>query len=966
VDIAEDIYKPSFIRTIRQWVILSLIFLAAILFFSHTIKSTLEAESQAKEIRTRYIEAQRALISYEGNSVGRIIDYEIEKSFQDAKTKVKDRVYEAYSIAKNIYEQNVGRRPDGEIQKLVTDALRPIRFSRGSGYFFIADFSGIMKLLPIDPNLEGSSLIDFQDIRGKYIVREAIAIAKNKGEGFIHYYWDKPNQAKQEFEKISYIKRFEPFDWYIGAGIYLDTIEARVKDAVSRYVDSNRFGANEKGYAFVIELLNINGGKNFGRVFANPNLPDAIGKIVSDDVRDAKGKMFRREYLKGLRENGECYVDYWYRKIDDPEPSPKVSFFKLAGKGRFIVAAGVYLDDVEDEIKRMHADMKIQLRRNLFIIILIFLSAIITAIALFNVMSRRLKSDFDLFIDFFNRAAVTSEFIDHDKVRFGELDQLAGFANRMLMTKTEVENALRKKHAHLEHWVSEQKKTAGELHKSEEKYRILVENANDAIYINQGGMLKFCNAFTEKLTGYSKQELMVMPLLEIVHPDDRDDIRAMHETWLSDRRPAFSDQPFRLIRQDGRIVWVQAGVVLVEWEDKPATLNFLRDVTKQKELEKKLVQGQKLEAIGTLAGGIAHDFNNILSGLIGYAQLALLDVEEMPATKRKLLQILKAGERAADLVRQILSFSRSQKIERKPISPLIITKEVLKLIRATIPTSIEIKQSLKSEGCVLAGATSIHQIVMNLCTNAAYAMRESGGVLSVSIANVTLGKEDLFHHPGIDSGDFLKISIEDNGIGMTKEVQQKAFDPFYTTKGPGEGTGMGLASVHGITADLGGFVSFYSEPGQGTSMHVFLPLIPEVAEVGDRAEKEPVKGGMERILFVDDEPTQRDLAEDALSRYGYRVTAFSNGADAIKHFSKDPMAYDLLITDMTMPNMTGDKLARRILQKRPDIPVIMCTGYSEIMDEKKAEPLGIDAFLYKPVIIEKMLEVIRGVLDRKR
>ncbi|WP_319526255.1 cache domain-containing protein [uncultured Desulfosarcina sp.] len=945
--------------------IISLILLAAILFFTHTIKSTLDAESRAKEIRTRYIEAQRALITYEGNSVGRIIDYEIDKSLQDAKAKVKERVYEACSIAQHIYEQNVGSKSDREIQKMVIDALRPIRFSQGSGYFFMTDFNGISKLFPIDPSLEGTSIIDSRDIRGKYLVRKAIEIAKNQGEGFNHYYWTKPDKGKREFEKISYIKRFEPFGWYIGTGIYLDTIEAMTKDAISHYVDTNRFGANEQGYAFVIELLNINGGKNFGRMFANPNLPDAIGKLISDDIKDARGKMFRKEYLKGLRENGACYVDYWYSKIDNPEPSPKISYFKLAGNGRFIVAAGVYLDDVEAEINRMHADMKIQLRRDLFIIILIFLPAIITAIALFNVMSRKLRSDFDLFVDFFKRAAVTSKFIDQDKVRFNELDQLAGFANWMLTRKTEVEEALRKKHAHLEHWVSQQKRTAGELRKSEEKYRVLVENASDAIFINQDGMLKFCNPFTEKLTGYPKEELLVIPLSEIVHPEDRDYVGALHKPGLSNRQPTISDQPFRLVRKDGRNVWVQASVVLVEWEDQPATLNFLRDVTKQKELEKKLVQGQKLEAIGTLAGGIAHDFNNILSGLIGYSQLALHDVEEMPATKRKLLQILKAGERAADLVRQILSFSRSQKIERKPISPLIITKEVLKLIRATIPVNIEIKQSLKSEGFVLAGATSIHQIVMNLCTNAAHAMRETGGVLSVSLENVKLGKEDLAHQPGVKPGDFLKISVEDNGIGMTKEVQEKAFDPFYTTKGPGEGTGMGLASVHGITADLGGFVSFYSESGQGTSMHVFLPLIAEVAEIENGLEKKPVRGGTERILFVDDEPTQRDLAEDALSRYGYRVTAFSDGVAAMTHFQTNPMAYDILITDMTMPKMTGDKLTRKIRQKRPDIPVILCTGYSEIMDEKKAEALGIDAFLYKPVIIGKMLETIREVLERK-
>lgn len=409
---------------------------------------------------------------------------------------------------------------------------------------------------------------------------------------------------------------------------------------------------------------------------------------------------------------------------------------------------------------------------------------------------------------------------------------------------------------------------------------------------------------------------------------------------------------------------MQASVVRVGWEDKPATLNFLCDITEQKELEKKLIQSQKLEAIGTLAGGIAHDFNNILSGLLGYTELALYDVEDMPATKKKLGQVMQAGERAANLVKQILSFSRSSKIERVPVSPLIITKEVIKLIRATIPANIDIKPSLASDSCVLADATQIHQILMNLCTNAAYAMKESGGVLSVSLQDVNLSKKDLFHHFGVAPGDFLKISIEDTGTGMAKDVQEKVFDPFFTTKGPGEGTGMGLASVHGITSDLGGFVSLYSEPGQGTSMNIFLPLITETAEIDCGTGKGPVTGGTERILFVDDEPTQKGLAEDALSRYGYRVSAFLDSTVTMAHFQQNPDAYDLLITDMTMPKMTGDVLIRKIRLIRPDIPVIMC--YSEILEERRANELSIDAFLHKPVIITDMLKTIRAVLNKER
>lgn len=380
-------------------------------------------------------------------------------------------------------------------------------------------------------------------------------------------------------------------------------------------------------------------------------------------------------------------------------------------------------------------------------------------------------------------------------------------------------------------------------------------------------------------------------------------------------------------------------------------------------LQKQLFHSQKLEAIGTLAGGIAHDFNNILSGMIGYTELALTDVKDMPSTEKMLDQVLKAGGRATDLVKQILSFSRSQKSELKPIAPLSITKEVLKLIRASLPANIEITQFQNSESHVFANATHIHQILMNLCTNAAHAMRTTGGVLTVSLQDVTLGKHDLIHREGVIPGDFLKISVEDTGIGMSKDVQAKAFDPFFTTKELGEGTGMGLSTVHGIIAEYGGFVSLYSQPGQGTAIHVFIPAISGSDDIGIKKSAESMTGGTERILFVDDEQILIELAEEALSQFGYQVATFSDSTIALVHFQKNPDAFDLVITDMTMPKMTGDILTQKIHSLRSDVPVILCTGFSEIIDARKAKALDIDAFLYKPVVIAKLLETIRKVLN---
>ena len=388
-----------------------------------------------------------------------------------------------------------------------------------------------------------------------------------------------------------------------------------------------------------------------------------------------------------------------------------------------------------------------------------------------------------------------------------------------------------------------------------------------------------------------------------------------------------------------------------------------RDITEQARVQEQLQQAQKMEAIGTLAGGIAHDFNNILSGMIGFTELAIIDVKDRPSTVKMLERVLEAGSRATELVKQILSFSRSQKTEVKPISPLSIVKEVLKLMRASLPSTIEITQSLESDSYILADATKIHQVLMNLCTNAASAMKQDGGTLSVGLQDVFLEESDLTHHPDLLPGEYLKISVEDTGQGMTRDIREKAFDPFFTTKELGEGTGMGLATVHGIVTEIDGFISLYSEPGQGTAIHLFFPLVPDPIEIKNHIQDKVCPGGTEKILFVDDEQLQIEVARDVLTHHGYQVDTFSDSIAALENFSSNPGAYDLVITDMTMPKMTGDKLSHRIHLIRPDMPVVMCSGFSEIIDEQKAEALGIAAFLYKPVVMADLLETVRKMLD---
>ena len=513
--------------------------------------------------------------------------------------------------------------------------------------------------------------------------------------------------------------------------------------------------------------------------------------------------------------------------------------------------------------------------------------------------------------------------------------------------------------------ITDRKQIEKSLRESEARFKALHNASFGGIAIHDKGLILECNQGLSEITGYSETELVGMDGLLLIAEKSRSAVMNKIVTGY--------EKPYEAIglRKNGEEFPIRIEARNIPYKGKNVRTVEFRDITEHKQAEAEreklqiqLSQSYKMEALGTLAGGIAHDFNNILTGMLGYTELALNDVQDMPSTKKKLDRVLQAGERATSLVKQILSFSRSKKSELRPVNPLPITRDVLKFIRSSLPTNIEIRQSLSSKGYVLADATNIHQVLMNLCTNAAHAMKQSGGMLSVILQDVTLSRQDLAHHNDVIPGDFLKMTVEDTGVGMTKDVKIKAFDPFFTTKDLGEGTGMGLSTVHGIIAALGGFVSLNSEPGRGTSIQVFIPLITESAEDFRSSAPVPIKGGTERILFIDDEQIQIDLAEDALSLYGYKVTKFSDSGMALMHFQKNPDAYDLIITDMTMPKMTGDILTQKIHLKRPEIPIIMCTGFSELIDEKKAATLGINAFLYKPVIMADLLNTIRQILDR--
>ena len=396
------------------------------------------------------------------------------------------------------------------------------------------------------------------------------------------------------------------------------------------------------------------------------------------------------------------------------------------------------------------------------------------------------------------------------------------------------------------------------------------------------------------------------------------------------------------------------------------TIEGMRVEEEHEKLNAQLQQARKMEAVGTLAGGIAHDFNNILGAILGYAEMAHEDSLSGTVNPGDLDQVLQAGNRAKDLVKQILAFSRQAETRRIPLRPAALIKESVKLLRSSIPSTIDIRQDIDPDvDLVLADPTQIHQIIINLCTNAYHAMEETGGTLFLSLKNRALTGQDLMTVSHLQPGDFVQLSVRDTGHGIAPEIYEKIFEPYFTTKETGKGTGMGLAIVHGIVESCGGFITCMSEIGAGTVFEVYLPAVfeesaPEVREVDVSLV------GTERILFVDDEEMLARMGQTMLERLGYKVEVRTSSLEALATFQNQPEAFDLVITDQTMPGMTGVDMARRMLQIHPGIPIILCTGYSSLVSVEKARAAGIKGFALKPLARKDIATMIRNILDEEK
>ena len=866
----------------------------------------------------------------------------------------------AYEPIKDTFGNLVGMLYVGVKQKAVESRVRHaiLKTKVGStGYVYVLGGGGEDRgryIISYKGKRDGENVWSLKDSDDRYVIKEIINKAMGLGPGemaTIRYRWQNPGEPAPRW-KIARLSYYAPWDWVIGTSVYedeLQTYSALLKDG--RRKMTRAMGIAGLGITLLIGLVGIL--VTWKIILPIRQMTTVSKKIISGDLNqvvsvkshDEIGILARtfnimtanlKASLENLKESEKKYRGIFENAIE--------GLFKNTLDGKILNAnpamARVLGYDSPQDLMNSIDDVKSQ-----------------------------------LYVNSTDREKLIHAFLKQEKVygfevqfyrRGGQIIWVS-ISGRLIKDETGTP-------AFLEGFLTDitARKYAEEAFAESRNYLDEIINAiADPLFVkdSQHRWVLVNNAMCAFL-GHTRNELLGKTDYDYSPKNEADEFWKNDEMVLTSGKENINEETFT----DGNRVVHNLVTKKTLYTDKKGDkfiVGIIRDVTDQKlaekernRLEDQLGQSQKMEAIGTLAGGIAHDFNNILSAIIGYTELAMDEIPQESRAQEDLKEVYKAGNRAKELVAQILAFSRVTQREYSPIALRAVIKENLKMLRAVIPSNIEIRQNLKASGLVMSDPTEINQMVMNLCTNAVHAMDEAGGVLEVGLESVTIDNSMAMNAVGLPAGAYLKLTVNDNGKGMMPEVKERIFEPYFTTKEKGRGTGLGLSVLHGIVKSHNGTVTCDSIPGKGSEFAVYLPSIGSGAADARPVVKTPLPEGRERVLFVDDEEALAHLAEKMLGNIGYQVICDTNSMNALEIFRKDPWGVDVVITDMTMPGMTGDRLAKELIAIRPDIPIILCSGYNEHITEERAKEIGIREFILKPMDLRTMAETVRKVIDQ--
>lgn len=892
--------------------------------------------SRVDQMRRGFIQQQKNLVKREVLQVVDLIEEERSGIAREGQRQVKQRTYEAFSVAQHFYQKYAGVKSTEEILTLIIEALRPLRFGYAdSGYFFMTRLDGIELLFADRPQLEGKNLLDAQDSEGRHIIKDMIDITRRQGEGFYEYLWSKPGSLGNNHKKVSYIKYFAPLNCFIGTGVYYADIDEQIRGRLLTTISKIRFESD--GYIFV-NSLDGDCLVSSGKIYAGQG---KLWQIFNKDPQKTRD-LFRLEHHAAMTPEGD-FINYSFNKPTAPDQEfPKTSFIYGLPELNWLIGAGVYLDDVEKQITDLEHELTQKRLAAIRSGIVLTLVASFVIIILFQLFSRRIKNDLHSIVEGFEQVADQGRKIDCDRIHYPELARIGDSANRVLSEKQQALDILRE---------------------SETRFKDMTNLLPEAIFETDASFrMTYANRKAAELFGCSEAELTGgLTIHDLIAPQELEKLSLRTARIFS--VDAGGSQEYQCVKKDGSSFPALFHSDLIRIDGKPGGLRgVIIDLSQRKQEEEELLNLRKLESIGILAGGIAHNFNNSLAAIIGSLEMARRKLDQPEKVAHYLESATKAGLRSRDLVSQILKYSRRQEQENNIIDLDQVIEETLTLVRSTLPATTELVYRPAAGLHIKADPNQIQEALLNLCNNAVQAMEEEGR-LEILLDPAELRSADIPAGSETRPGAYARLRIEDNGCGIEQNLMDKIFDPFFTTKGVGEGTGMGLATVRGIVDKHGGLIKVSSAVGKGTAFDLYFPRLENIQPSAPAATTESLPHGDERILLIDDNEALVDLGRDLLTDLGYRVSTFADSRRALEHFTAQPDHFDLVISDQTMPELTGKELITAIKQLRPDIRSILITGYSSKVDEESAAQLGIDAFCMKPLNQLEFAQTVRRVLD---